>query len=165
MTIFKDKCNRVNGKIYQLGKLSKFVTSDIANLIYKQTILPVLEYADLMVGSGPAERILRLQKLQEKAIRIIDNNAHVNLDVDILSNLYRLTPLKLRRAGHLSLLIFPRSKNQLYLDNVRPTINLRGRHKITFKKYKRQNEKYMPSPLARGLIMWDQIPEQIQSSK
>ena len=95
---------------------------------------------------------------------MIDNRAHGNLDVDILSNLYRLTPLNLRRAEHLSLLMFHRSKNQIYLDSARPNVNLRGRNKIKFKKYKRQNEKYMRSPLARGDIMWDRIPEQIQRS-
>ena len=38
-----DKCNKVKACIYQLGKLRKFITSDIACHIYKQTILPLAE--------------------------------------------------------------------------------------------------------------------------
>ena len=49
----KEKCNKINTRIYQLGKLRKYITSDIACLIYKQTILPLADYADLVVDSGP----------------------------------------------------------------------------------------------------------------
>ena len=44
---FKKKCNKVIARIYQFGKLRKYITSTNACLIYKQTILPISEYADL----------------------------------------------------------------------------------------------------------------------
>ena len=69
----KEKGNKMNALIYQLGKLRKYVKSDIASLIYKQTILPITEYADLIVDAGPLDKVNRLQRLQDKAIRIIDN--------------------------------------------------------------------------------------------
>ena len=56
-SFLKQKCNRVNSKVYQLGKLWKFITKDVACLIYKQTILSVIEYADIM--SLVLQRILR----------------------------------------------------------------------------------------------------------
>ena len=74
----KEKGNKMNALIYQLGKLRKYVTSDIASLIYKQTILPITGYADLIVDSGPLGKVNRLQRLQDKAIRIIDNGRHGN---------------------------------------------------------------------------------------
>ena len=49
----KIKCNKNNVRIYQLGKSRKFLRPNSATLIYKQTILPVIEYADMMIESGP----------------------------------------------------------------------------------------------------------------
>ena len=159
-----EKCKKVNVRIYQLGKLRKYVTSDIACLIYKQTILPIVEYADLLVESGPLDKVARLQRLQEKAVRIIDNRNHIDLDVDIVSNLFRITPLKIRRAEHLSLMMYRLKDDHLLIDHSRPNVHLRGRNKIKFKIYKRQKEKYLRNPVSRGITMWNRIPERVQRS-
>ena len=159
-----DKCNKLNARVYQLGKLRKYVTNDIASLIYKQTILPLAEYADVVVGSGPANKIARLQTLQDKAVRIIDDGRHDNLDIDIVSNLYKIIPLNLRRAEHLSLVMYRMKDDATRIEANRPTVHLRGRNKIKFKKYRRKNEKYLRSIFSRGASMWDRIPESIQRS-
>ena len=160
----KAKGNKVNSRIFQLGKLRKFITSNIACTIYKQTILPLIEYADLVIDSGPPDKITRLQNLQDRAIRIIDDGRHGALDIDVVSNLYRITPLKIRRAEHLSLVMFRLKSDPLRIEHDRPNIHLRGRKKIKFKKYKRQNEKYLRSIFNRGVTLWDRIPEQVQRS-
>ena len=49
-----------------------------------------------MVESGPMDKITRLQALQEKAIRIVDNNEYRGLGV-VLANHYRLQPLNHHR--------------------------------------------------------------------
>ena len=36
----------------------------------------LVEYADLVVESGPPDKVTRLQKLQDKAIRIVDDGRH-----------------------------------------------------------------------------------------
>ena len=159
-----EKCNKVNVRIYQLGRLRKFITSGIACLIYKQTILPVVEYADQMVESGPTEKVRRLQTLQERALRIIDNKEHRGLSTDVLSNLFRLEPLQLRRAEHLACTMYRLSKRICLLEKGRPGIHLRSRNKVKFKKYNRTYEKYLKNPMARGIILWDRIPESVQRS-
>ena len=63
----------------RLGKMWTFLKPHISALIYKQTILPVIEYADLMVESGPTAKVTRLQTLQDRAIRIIDNDETTSL--------------------------------------------------------------------------------------
>ena len=160
----KIKCNKTNVRVYQLGKIRKFLKPHISALIYKQTILPVIEYADLMVESGPTAKVTRLQTLQDRAIRIIDNGKHPNLDIDILANLYRLQPLKIRRAEHLSAMMYCLSKDSTKMEKARPIIHLRSQNKIRFKIYKRQYEKYLKSPLSRGVVLWDRIPESVQRS-
>ena len=47
---------------------------DISGSIYKQTILPLIDYADFMIESAPKTRSDRLEHLQDKALRYIDNN-------------------------------------------------------------------------------------------
>ena len=70
-SFLKEKGNKVNMRIYQLSRLRKYITSNVASLIYKQTILPVVEYADQMVECGPAGKIDRLRTLQNKALKPI----------------------------------------------------------------------------------------------
>ena len=156
------KGNKVNSRIYQLGKLRKCITSDIACTIYKQTILHLAEYADLVVESGPPDKVTRLQKLQDKAICIIDDGRHRELDIDMVSNLYRIAPLKIRRDEHLSLVMFRLKSDTTRIEAARPTIHLRGRNTIKFKKYKQKNEKYLCSIFHRGVTVWNRIPEEVQ---
>ena len=117
-----------------------------------------------MVESGPKDKVDRLQVLQEKAVRLIDNNEHPEMDIHILSNYYRIVPLKERRAEHLCLIMLRRSTDTRYLDNSRPEIHLRNRNKIKFKTAKRVHEKFLKSPISRGVTMWDRIPESVQKS-
>ena len=93
------------------------------------------------------------------AIRIIDNKDNPRLEVDCLSNLYRLTQSKERRAEHLSVMMYRLSKRQELLEKARPNVHLRNNNKVNFKGHKRGKEKYLKSPLSRGSTMWDQIPE------
>ena len=61
--------------------------------MYKQTILPVLKHADLIVECGPADKVNRLQGLQDRALRIIDSKEHPCLEVEGLSLHYKVIPL------------------------------------------------------------------------
>ena len=160
----KEKGNKVNVRIYQLQKLRKYITKKVACLIYKQTILPVVEYADQIVESGPADKIDKLQSLQDKAVKIINNKEQTQLDAAVLATVYRIKPLKERRAEHLSLVMYRLSKENLYVEKARPEIHLRNRNKIKFKAHKRVHERYLKSPLSRGISMWDRLPESVQRS-
>ena len=53
------KYNKVNYKVYQLKRIRPYITVEIANTIYKQTILPLMDYGDFMIESGPIARVLR----------------------------------------------------------------------------------------------------------
>ena len=50
----KVKCDKINIRLYQLIKMRKFITSKIACTIYKQVIVPLLDYADFLIDSCPA---------------------------------------------------------------------------------------------------------------
>ena len=101
-SFLSEKCNQVNARIYQMSRLRKYITSKIACLIYKQIILPICEYAHQLVESGVSEKVSRLQSLQDKGVRIIDNNEHRGVGTEGLNNLFRMDLLKLRRPRHLA---------------------------------------------------------------
>ena len=97
---FKQKCNKINLKLYQLAKMQKFIMARIATTIYKQAILPVFDYADFLVDSSTYYYIGKLDKLHEKALRLIDCNKHRMEDVGTLKTIYTLDPLIRRRKEH-----------------------------------------------------------------
>ena len=48
----KEKCKKINMRVYQQGKMQKYMDSGIANTVYKQTIIPLFDYADFLVDGG-----------------------------------------------------------------------------------------------------------------
>ena len=71
------KYNKAKLCIHQWGKMRKFINGDIAITIYKQMILPLFDYANFMVEIASKPKIAKLEKLQEKALRYVDNNTCV----------------------------------------------------------------------------------------
>ena len=87
------------------------------------------------------------------------------LDSEVLSNLYRVTSLKLRRAEHLGLIMYRLGTDESYIEKSRPSMNLRSNNKKKNLQYKRQYERYRISPLSRGITLWDMIPGAVPKSK
>ena len=113
-----------------------------------------------MVKSGPHNDILRLERLHERAIKIIDNKQHPRATLANLRAIYRIPEIGVRQDEHSCSL----SKNPELLTHARPRVHLRNRGKIKFKSYKRTYEKYLKSPLSRGMSLWDRLPENVQKS-
>ena len=160
----KQKCKKINLKLYHLLKMRKFITSNIATTLYKQAILPLFDYADFLIDSGSKYYVNKLESLHAKALRIIDCNMHRQEDVDVLENMYSLYTPERRRKEHHCMIMYRLSKLGRHIDRYRPTIRLRSRRKVKFKKYKRNLEKILKSPLYRGIKLWDMIPDEIQRS-
>ena len=76
------KVQRFNKRMYQLGKMRKYIyiTNRIANMIYKQAIVLLIDYLDFLIDSGPKCIIERLVHLD----LIIDCNGHKHVNVDDL---------------------------------------------------------------------------------
>ena len=122
------------------------------------------DYADVMIKSGPQTVISRLEKLHERAMKIIDNNCNRKLSVDGLMQLHKIQPISQRQDEHLCSLKYRLSKDPVLLNHARPRVRLRCHNKIKFKQYKRTYQKYLKSPLMRGTSFWDRLLEAIQKS-
>ena len=160
------KYNKVNFRIIQLIRLRKYITEEIAVTIYKQMIIPLLDYADFMVESASKTKIDKLEKLQEKALKCISNVCHGQINVAELYIRYNVQPLSLRYREHISCLMYRQSKLPGMLDHGRPTINLRSNAKIKFKKRKnrRKYQLYLKSPKVRGVKVWEMLPSGVQKA-
>ena len=99
---------------------------------------------------GPQRDINRLEKLQERAVKIIDNNCNRKATLDGRMRIYKLQPISQRQDEHLCSLMYRLSKDPALLNHSRPRVRLRCHHKIKFKKYKRTYQRYLKSPLSRG---------------
>ena len=73
--------NKANRKLYMLKRIRPYITNSIANLVYKTHVLPKLDYADFLVDSGHADKIERLDNLQKRAVKLIDNKANWAFDL------------------------------------------------------------------------------------
>ena len=62
---------KVNGRLITLAKIRKLMDVQTSLLIYKQTILPILDYVSVLVNSSIQRQISNLQPLQNKAVQII----------------------------------------------------------------------------------------------
>ena len=117
-----------------------------------------------MIKSGPPGDIQRIENLHERAIKIIDNNQHPRASILELRNLYNVQSTDTRQDEHMCSLMYRLNKNTELLQHHRPRVHLRNRGKIKFKTYKRMYEKYLKSPLSRGISLWDRLPEGVQKS-
>ena len=102
----KSVIDKTAAKILQLRKLRRFVTKEAALMVYKNMVLPILEYANILMNSLKAETKKKLQVLQNKALRCVlqkDNQC----DVYELHREAKLNKLKHRREKQLLLFLFP----------------------------------------------------------
>ena len=160
----KNKCNRINQCLYQLGKMRKYIDSDIACTIYKQTIVPLYDYVDYLIESGPKYYINRLDVLHEKAIGIINGKSHGIFNLKEREGHFGLHSPHMRRTEHHCSIMYGLSRMGKNLEKHRPNINLRSRNKLKFKHRHRNKEQLLKSPMCRGIKLWDRIPHPIQRS-
>ena len=68
---YSDLINSVQYKIHFLSKIRKFLTIKTALLLYKTTILPLIDYGDFIYDQDVHYFNNKLQVLQNRALRII----------------------------------------------------------------------------------------------
>ena len=155
---------KANRKLFMLKRIRPYITNSISNLVYKTHVLPMLDYADFLVESGHMEKIDRLNNLQKRAVKLIDNKLHRGLDSNQLMNIYNLEPLLKRRERHHLVLMYRLKADSENLDTHRPGISLRSNNKIKFRNRTTKLTKVLNSPYYRGVRLWDRLSEETQKA-
>ena len=101
--------SRVSDKVFHLRKVRQYLTDKAALLVYKNIILPIMEYGDIYVSAASKENRKKLQVLQNKALKCALRKDR-RYDTVALHKEAKLQPIRLRRRQHLLLHMFQLSK-------------------------------------------------------
>ena len=139
---------------------------ELALLLYKQMILPVFDYCDVIIESANDTSVEELQTIQNHCLRcclgiwdprdITRIALHAQCDCKMLKN---------RRERSLLSRVYTISRNP---ENVTlPARELRNADKVKIKTQRPKGQLYRDSPLYRGSIVWDRLkgPHQRQDTR
>ena len=130
-------------------------------MIYKQAVLPLVEYAGFILGSCTIGQRQELQTIQNNALRLCKR--YFLLDMIRIRDLHAectLLGLEQRRRKQLLRLMYLHSKNELIIKQ--PARLTREASIIVFKVPSRCTDKYMRSPFYKGNILWNQLDVNVQ---
>ena len=146
----------VSNHLFKLRKIRKYVPQDCAVRIYKQTILPILDYGGFILNSCNQSDRSDLQIMQNNALRICYNvRLRDRMSVKTLHKNAKLLSLDQRRKVQLLSLMFIHKFNH----DVRRPVNrhTRGADRFKFKLERYNTVKYKNSPYYKGSELWDSL--------
>ena len=151
--------NKTTQKLYIFRKIRRFITQLTAITVYKQMILPLVEYCSILFNSGKKSKVDKIDKIQSKCIRIIENCYDVQKREKeaVLCKVYNLDTLQNRRDIQLACAMFRLSKNGMYIDHTVYRENLRSEEKIKFICPFTKIMKIRKSPFYRGVDLWNSL--------
>ena len=144
-----------------------YLTQDATLLIYKCTILPILEYVDFVYDFSIKYVNKKLQTIQNTGLYIVYNQLYLPYDVkdstETLHRKARIYRLSHRRWLHMLSYIYSYIDDDGLVD-VRD-INTRRREGIIFKIYKKEHYKVRQDPLLRAMEAWNSLPVRIRNAE
>ena len=140
---------KMENKIFVMSKIRKYIDNRTATLIYKQAVLPLVEYAGFVLVSCTIAQRYELQVLQNNALRLCKR--YRLLDRIAISRLHSectILGLEQRSRKQLLRLMYMHSKDE---DNIKKSVRItRAVAKLGFKLPTKCTGKYMNSPFYKG---------------
>ena len=154
---------RVVNRIYSLVKVRNLINTQCAVTIYKQTILPILDYAGFLLISCNISDRNDLQKLQNHALRVCYNvRLRDRVSIVQMHNDAGLLSLEQRRQIQLlSLMFIFKQRHDVGRVHVRET---RAAQIFAFTRERYNCVKYKNSPYYKGAVLWDSTPAIVRNS-
>ena len=158
---------KANTKVGILAKIRRFISENTAAKIYKTMIRPHLDYIDFVLDSSSADRVRKLDTLQNKALRRIEYCMikENRLAYSVLQQKYNIDDLRLRRKRNLLKIIHARSTVLKSADSENHRIELRSNDKVKIKMDFTAKTRVFNSPLYRGSRLWNLLPVDLQKEK
>ena len=156
----------VNGKLISLARVRKYMDANTSLLLYKQMILPLLDYMCVIVDSSISRIIRKIQPLQNCSIKIILGiNRYVSTDeMNMLHVQLSLMKLSERRKMFMLKMMYKYSQYEEYVDQYRPKVELRARPKVKMKVAFTRKERVLKSPYYLCNKLWDQLDHTVQNA-
>ena len=153
-------------KLGILYKIRRFIGYQTSILLYKVMIRPHLEYGDFIVGTANQNFINKLDRLQDKAVRLAEYRTYENRqDISYLMNVLGIEKLEIRRNRSLLNLMYTESKIPSNIEESRDYMILRSTKKVKMKSDFTKLTKIQRSPYYRGLKLWNSLPENVQKEE
>ena len=161
--LIKDLKKRISNKIFMMRKLRKFLTFEAAVLVYKQTILPIIDYAGFMLIACRKEDKNDLQVLQNDLLHICNRSRIADrISIAKLHAKCKIVSLEQRRRKQLLRLMFLLSKDKKFIKV--PGRLTRAANKIVFKVPTKILPVYERSPYYIGTLLWNELSQATQES-
>ena len=150
--------NRVALKLKQLRRMRSFLDIKAATLVYKNMILPILEYGDIFMVGTSAENRRKMQVLQNKGLRCALNK-DTDTSIKELHAKANLSQLKHRRGVHLLTHMYDQAKHEKNLKvRKKGGVETRSQNKRLLKIKKPSTERFKKSLTYRGPKRWNALP-------
>ena len=150
-------------KLKQLKRMRSFLNTKAATLVYKNMILPIIEYGDIFLASTTAVNRKRLQVLQNKGLRCALRRDMDTSSVELHTEA-KLLKLKYRRELHLLNFVFDKAGNA---ENLKPKrsvgVTTRSHNCKLFRTRKPKTEKFKKSVTYTGPKKWNALPADLQN--
>ena len=161
---FNNIFKKFSYKIFQFAKIRKFLNIETRVLVYKQTVLPLIEYVSFVMCLNNKQHVDKLQKLKNRALRMCYN----------IQNPRDITIVRLHEMAGIDMLDQRRMLQLLaiFYDNILEFSQNVDRLHITRQAVKNNVELmranidlYSKSPFCVGGKFWNNLPKHIQDLK
>ena len=139
-------------KLFLLARIRKYITIGQSIAIYRSKIVPYFDYGDIFLIKTSHKTIDKLQKLQNRALRIClaqDGRSNVN-DMHNTCNINKLCH---RRSSHLLNFVYGRTQTAFYLQEQNRV--LRRFEAPVLKEIRANNKSFERSIIYQGAIAWN----------
>ena len=156
--------SRTTAKLYQLKRLRHLLNDRAALMIYKNMILPIVEYGNIYMTSALQSNRKKLQTLQNKALKCaLKKDKKYNTEK--LHAEAKLDRLKVRRNRHILQHIFQLSQANNFTGwKKRASIVTRTSKKKLMTIKKPNTKRFQRSITYRGPKLWNNLPSEIQKA-
>lgn len=153
----------ISHKIYLLGKIKRYLTTKAAEMVYKATILPLMDVGDVFYSSTTKSLLNKLQCMQNRAIRII-HKLEPRSNTDKMHQNMRLLKLDDRRLLHTIQLARWAAEQDEYRDTRELSTRAHMQGRKNLKIYQPNNYRCQRACSFRAAKLWSQLPTILHSN-
>ena len=163
---------KISSKIGILRRVKPYLTIDLSKMIYNSIVLPHFTYCNIIWASTDETTISRLQNLQNTSARVIlteNKRSHVQPMLDVLSWM----PISSQTRYHTLVAVYKCTHGLVPSYLHKTFIQISRIHSYSTRQANQSNlftrrptlSQYKRSFTYRGVVLWNQLPEQIRSAE
>ena len=151
-------------KVYQFSKIKKYINTPTRILVYKQTVMPLVEYVSFILNMNISQDVKKLQRLQNRALRMCyDIDRPRDISTTELHAMAHIELLQNRRNLSLLCIMYDLKQQQLY-EKIGNRVTRQG-EKYIFQTEISNVGVYMRSPYYIGANLWNNLPYDVQNAR